>query len=635
MRFVVPGDPDQNTGGYRYVKRLSSAIASMGVETDLVGLPGSFPRPDATALREMDQYLSRCPDQAVVVLDGLAMSGMPEIVERHSQRLALIALIHHPLADESGLTPEAQGWFFDTERRALAAVNKVITTSPFTARRLADFGVSPQRIAVAEPGVATADIARKTQARAVPTTPRILCVGHLSPRKAQHQLVAALRELQSLDWHCTLVGALDRDAAYSRRVAHEIESAGLHGRIELAGEADDEHLVELYRNADLFVFPSLYEGYGMVIDEAVAAGLPIISSDGGALAETAKRPGAVQYPAGDIEALTDRLRIWLADSDQLAYQTELARQARPSRTWHQAAEVVLAIARAAAPASDTVFDGSWLALREGADHRARSLALTHSLNQWLQQSRDGHDSGSPEGPITVVDLGAGRGSNALFLSPRLTVPQRWRLLDHDAALLAEAGKRLEQADVPASVDQCWLTAETLPERIPQNATLITASALIDLVSEPWLEALVSAAAARRAALLVVLSYSGQFRLNPSHADDDRLLALVNQHQQGEKGTGQALGPAAPQTLAQGLERAGYAVETASSPWHLDGKDEALVGQLLQGWVTAALQVAEGTGEDSGWLQRWLADRRRQLATGELAVTVGHLDLLAIPEVRSS
>lgn len=632
VRFVVPGDPDQNTGGYRYIRRLADAISDSGVHAEVIGLAGDFPRPDRWALIEMDHYLERCPSSALVVLDGLAMSAMPEVVARHAQRLHLVALIHHPLADESGLSERDCRWFFEQERRALAKVRQIITTSSFTARRLADFGVTADRITVAEPGVAISAGLQRAQ-KTHDSIPQILCVGHLSPRKAQHQLVRALQNLKGLPWRCTLAGALDRDRRYSQQVAQAIQSAGLSERIVLAGEADDERLTELYEGADMFVLPSEYEGYGMVIDEATAAGLPILSSDGGALAETALRPGVQQYPAGNVEALTDRLRDWLSNPEVLAANAKLAqRQSLRLNTWEQAAATVLTATGLKTSATANVFEGGWLALREPADHRARSAALTDTLNQWFQQRTVRSADGAPEGPVTIVDLGAGRGSNAVYLSPRLQVPQRWLLLDQDASLLAEAQTRLSEQGITASIVEQWLSAESLPRQIPEQATLITASALIDLVSQTWLEALVDTAFARGAAVLVVLSYSGKFRLEPGHPDDGRVLALLNEHQQGEKGTGQALGPDAAEALRLCLQAAGYFVETRMTPWHLGRDDEALIGQLLNGWADAVSElIPKPDKQDRSWLRRWLADRRQRLAEGRLSVTVQHLDLLALPE----
>jgi hypothetical protein len=272
------------------------------------------------------------------------------------------------------------------------------------------------------------------------------------------------------------------------------------------------------------------------------------------------------------------------------------------------------------------FASDWLAAREAADHRARSRELTEELNQWLLLH---YDSLPPEihCPVQIVDIGTGRGSNALFLVPFLQVPQTWLALDQDAALLREARQRVDILDVPFETTTVQLSPENMEQHLPAEVSLITASALIDLVSEPWLKTLSQAAAHRKSAMLIVLSYAGHFEVSPGHPDDELLRNLVNQHQHGDKGTGTALGPEAPIVLRDLLTQEGYRVKLAESPWTLSSGDQALVGMLMQGWTDAAI---EQSPTDRDRLNRWLDTRNRQLSEGKLTVVVRHLDLLALP-----
>ncbi|MBW4933438.1 glycosyltransferase family 4 protein [Marinobacter sp. F4206] len=635
IEFVVPGDPHQNTGGYRYVRLLAEALSQSGFAARVIGLPGSFPRPDAEAANALDRHLGACTSGALVVLDGLAMGGLPDVVAAHASRLNLIALVHHPLADETGLSATEQQWFFEHEKRALAAAGKVITTSRFTAERLSDYGVPAERIRTVEPGVSPIVESSKlsTSVRVPGDGPNLLCVAHLSPRKAQHHLIEALSELETLPWHCTLAGATDRNPAYSDQVRAQVESAGLGSRVDITGEVSRERLGELYHQADLFVFPSLYEGYGMVIDEALAAGLPVIASNGGALSQTAARGGVVQYEAGDVGSLSARLAAWLAHPRELVHRTRLAEQESARiKSWRQAASnFQSAVADLAVISRQSVFDSEWLRCREGADHAARVGKLTSDLGHWLRKTCLAQDEQARrESGVTVVDLGAGRGSNAVYLVPALPLPQQWLLLDQDAALLAEARERLTSADIGLSISQAQLSAGSLDRHIPDEVSLVTASALIDLVSKTWLKALVDAVVARQSALLVVLSYAGRFDLNPPHKHDARLRALVNRHQHRDKGVGQALGAGATPVLKGLMESAGYTVTVADSLWRLGKGDAVLIGKLIQGWVEAAREQ-DSAGTD--WLAGWLADRREQLTAGNLFVTVHHVDLLALPADR--
>ena len=632
VEFLVPGDPKQNTGGYRYVRKLVEALCDDGCMAGVSGLPGQFPRPDTVARNAMDERLASFPDGTSVVLDGLAMGGLPEIVEKHSQRLNLLALVHHPLADETGISEADRQWFLESEKRALVFVKGVITTSQHTATRLADYDVPAEAIRVAEPGVARANNPKARVESPEKNGPRILCVAHLSPRKAQHQLVEALEHMKALPWQCTLAGSDSHDPEYSQQVRQAIADAGLEDRIELVGEVEESGLAGLYGRADFFVLPSLYEGYGMVIDEALAEGLPVISSDGGALAKTSARPGVVQYCAGDVRALEARIRNWLEHPEQLDHSRKLAaRESRRIRSWADTARDVSEALRyfQGLPShlhQHSEFASDWLAAREAADHRARSRELTAELNQWLLSQ---YEKLPPEShcPMQIVDIGTGRGSNALFLVPLLQIPQAWLALDQDAALLREAQQRVDLLDVPFEARTVQLSPENLEQHLPAGVALVTASALIDLVSEPWLKALSKAAVRPKSAMLIVLSYAGHFELSPAHPDDELLRNLVNQHQHGDKGTGAALGPEAPVILEDLLTREGYRVRLAESPWTLSSGDQALARMLMQGWTDAAI---EQSPTDRDRLNRWLETRNRQLSEGKLTVVVRHLDLLALP-----
>lgn len=332
LAFIVPGDPTQRTGGYLYDAHIVDELRALGWTVDVHGLPGRFPHADATARSALRQTLQALPADHTVVLDGLALGGLPEVAIEQCRRLRLVALVHHPLADESGIDPATRRCLLASERAALAAVHRVITTSAFTARRIAEFGLRAGRIRVVEPGVGALP-----EAAAEGDPPRLLCVGSLAPRKGQDLLVRALVRLHALPWQCELIGSTQRAPAYAQAVERRVAAAGLGHRIQLRGECNDETLHQAYAAADLFVLPSLYEGYGMVVSEAVAAGLPILTTTGGALAETLPAAAGVAVPPGDVEALTHALDALITDRERRLRLRDGARLARASlRSWPQA-----------------------------------------------------------------------------------------------------------------------------------------------------------------------------------------------------------------------------------------------------------------------------------------------------------
>lgn len=259
------------------------------------------------------------------------------------------------------------------------------------------------------------------------------------------------------------------------------------------------------------------------------------------------------------------------------------------------------------------FAADWLALREGADHRARAAGLLRRLQAQLPAT----------GPLNVLDLGAGRGSNLRYLAPRLRGPQHWRLLDHDHRLLAGVAAPPRAADGSAVTFAGEIADlnRALPAAL-DDAQLVTAAALLDLVSAAWLQRLADGCAARGVPALLALSYDGCIQWPDTDPDDERLRTAVNAHQQGDKGFGPALGPAAWETAAAAFRASGCEVVVADSPWRLGPGDAPLIHALIDGWVAAACAQAPAAAD------RFRAWAGRRKATD--SVTVGHRDLLALP-----
>ncbi len=282
------------------------------------------------------------------------------------------------------------------------------------------------------------------------------------------------------------------------------------------------------------------------------------------------------------------------------------------------------------------FSAEWLRLREPTDAASRNSELTARLIAWRRR----HDA------LSVLDLGSGAGANFRFLAPALGGGQRWRLLDHDPALLTRAGEVLRQWAAKRSMtvadqgetlvleddtNHCrleWLCLDLNEdwERLAvANAQLVTASALIDLVSADWLERLARRCRKWRATVLIVLSYDGTLAWQPAAEGDERVREWVNRHQRTDKGFGPALGPDAASALADLLERLGYRVDLRPSPWTLAAQDAALQTALLDGWTEAVRQIAP---EPKNWLDAWSRHRRDLIERGHSHLTVGHWDLFA-------
>lgn len=330
LDFVVAGALDQPTGGYRYDRCLIDALRALGHTVTVHELPGRFPRADEAATRALEQTLARCADDAVVVVDGLVCGDLPEPMERHAGRLALVVLVHHPLCDETGLATAESARLKTREARSLAAAQRIVTTSGFTAARLNALGLTDRLATVVEPGVA---VAPPRPARSAGPC-RLLCVATLVPRKGHATLVAALARIAELDWRCDCVGDTRRDPAHAQAIQAAIDAAGLSGRVRLHGALSDAELERAYARSDLFVLASHYEGYGMVVTEAIAHGLPVVTTTGGALADTLPAGTGEAVDSNDAPALAEALRALMVDPERRAALRRAVLSARDAlRSW--------------------------------------------------------------------------------------------------------------------------------------------------------------------------------------------------------------------------------------------------------------------------------------------------------------
>ncbi len=335
--FVVPGSLAIRTGGYAYDRKIIENLRKSGWSVEAIELGGGFPNPNQKTLAKTEKLISNIPDGALVIVDGLAFGVLPEIAAREHLRLKLVALVHHPLADETGLGDEQRTDLRRSEMRALDFAHHVVVTSNFTRRRLVEYGVDEKKITAVEPGVDAAQLSKGREGAAQDTPMQMLCPASYIPRKGHANLLRALSELKELPWKLICAGNTKLDRRCHTEICALREAAGLKNQVELRDEVNDGELDRLYSASDLVVLASHYEGFGMVVTEAVARGLPVITTTGGALAETLPHGAGLASPPGDINALKNNLTCVLTDEAAYARLLEGARIARGSlRTWSEA-----------------------------------------------------------------------------------------------------------------------------------------------------------------------------------------------------------------------------------------------------------------------------------------------------------
>lgn len=343
--FAIPGDITTLTGGYIYERRLLEGLRAAGHDMRHIELPAGFPDPDAAEMAAALAALGAVDPARPLILDGLVFGAIdPEGLS--AVRAPIIAMIHHPLALESGLSDVRRHHLWRTEAANLRHARHVLVPSPHTkAILIRDYGVAERSITIAPPG---SDPALRPSAPVTP--PLILSVGILHPRKGHDVLIAALAHLADLRWQAVIVGS-DWDRAHAAALAGQLTGSPVSGRVHLAGRVSADRLDQLYSEATIFALATRYEGYGIVFDEALLRGLPIVSCAVGAVPETVPAAAGLLVPPDDPHALARALRQLLTDRPRRMAMAQAALDAgRRLPGWDRtAAEASRVISRLAAP----------------------------------------------------------------------------------------------------------------------------------------------------------------------------------------------------------------------------------------------------------------------------------------------
>jgi hypothetical protein len=282
---------------------------------------------------------------------------------------------------------------------------------------------------------------------------------------------------------------------------------------------------------------------------------------------------------------------------------------------------------------------TWLQLRERADAAARSADVARAVIEKLGEKLDATES------LRVLDLGTGTGSNIRHLAPSLPSPQYWLAVDRDPELLGQLLASMSSwattsgLELKLSVDGCVVRGEGLECHVEsrqldlnslptldifEGRRLVTASALLDLVSESWLTALADRCRAISASVLVALTYDGRSHCTPVEPEDEEIRILLNRHQGRDKGLGgPAAGPEAADVAARCFAAAGYRVVRESSDWTLGSGEAELQKHLIEGWADAAEQMVPA---DAARIARWRNRRIDHVVSGRSTIVVGHTDI---------
>ncbi len=335
--FVVPGPLDTRTGGSIYDRRMVEGLRRLGWTVTVFELDASPPFPTPAALADASRALAATADGTVVVVDGMALSAMPDLAERERARLRIVALVHLPLAADVSLEPgmEAEA----AERRALAAAALVIVTGTATLSLLERYALPREQVLIVEPGTDAAPLARGSGGSPV----SLLSVATLNPNKGHDVLLRALAAAPREAWRLKCAGSLTRHPATAERVRHLARELGFEDRVSFVGDLGADALAICYDAADVFVLATLQETYGMAVAEALARGLPIVSTTTGAIPRLVGPHAGLLAPPGDVEAFSRALSRVISDAGLRARLAAGARHVREGLPgWEQAAATMAA-----------------------------------------------------------------------------------------------------------------------------------------------------------------------------------------------------------------------------------------------------------------------------------------------------
>jgi glycosyltransferase involved in cell wall biosynthesis len=311
VHFMIPGDINERAGGYIYDKEIITSLTGMGCEVIVHEVHDDFPCPEAGSIEQCRQGFRKVPDNGMVVVDGLVGGAIGALIRENSERLTVVSLIHLPLTVTPWSDQKINRNLLRSERTALHFSDAIVVTSEFAKTALLQprYDCKKEKITVIEPGWHNTH--RKKSYRELPL--KLLCVANIIERKGYITFVNALGRLTDKDWNLTCCGNMDYDPSYVRNLIKRITEHGLDERIFLKGSIQGKALVDEYLSADLFVFPSWYETYGMALTEAAGYGLPIVTSVDGATNRHLSRESTVFFHPDDVSELEEVLRELLTN----------------------------------------------------------------------------------------------------------------------------------------------------------------------------------------------------------------------------------------------------------------------------------------------------------------------------------
>ncbi len=334
--FVIPGDINLPTGGYRYDREIINAWKTTGVDIKLISINGNYPFPSEAEKQDAIAQVDTFPKADIAVVDGLLGGISPGFLQKLCKIMPVVALIHHPLCLENGLDEATAQSLKQSEKQGLEFISNIITTSPTTSKTVAElFGFNTDKIHTVLPGVDRSATSTGNDDRTI----NLLCVGSVIKRKGHKDLLLALSKLTHLDWRLDCIGSTNFDKILFDELQMIIKQEKLTGKIKFHGGVTEEALEKACSKTDVFVLPSLFEGYGMAYAEAIVRGIPVIGTIAGAIPETVPENCGILVKPSDVSSLANALETMISNETLRAQYKNNAIVEEPNfPTWKNSAK---------------------------------------------------------------------------------------------------------------------------------------------------------------------------------------------------------------------------------------------------------------------------------------------------------
>jgi glycosyltransferase involved in cell wall biosynthesis len=331
--FVIPGDIHSLTGGYLYNKRIAEGLRQRDYDVQILGLDD--PLYDTAAIEKTCRMqFGKLEKGSWVVIDSLALGLLGTIIREFKNHLHLVGLIHLPVSYDP-LARKNDKTLSGNELEALQDTCHLILTGKFIMHILLDGGLAREKMSLVEPGVDL--FPRKPFYARQPS--ELLCISNYSAVKAQHVLVNALSKLRKWNWTMRLYGNTGTDRDYVNSLVSLINREKLQKRILLYDTLERKNMSAQFLKADLFIFPSVFESYGMVLTESLSHGIPVLTTTAGNIPNTVPPSMGMFTEPGNSDEMAAVLEELFMDEGKYRSLCEAAsvyyRQARP---WSKAVD---------------------------------------------------------------------------------------------------------------------------------------------------------------------------------------------------------------------------------------------------------------------------------------------------------